>query len=238
MEKGFWLGAAVVSTVAVVLLIFFHKWAQQLPLLEAQQSFESVFVFFEKLFGFFGLMLVFRVVKHGGAQAILPVFAHQYVVVHTAFATGPEVFVLGELGIGDGLVTEFAVNLHHSQPGGEAENFGVGIFFPRQFEDSFFDSPCHAGFSECRRHDETAVGYVPAVAPCFNITKAYPHAISSSGDDSLAFIYFVGYILRAAFGNAGTTGFGAFGYFGGDGFGVANISGSSYTNDYILIVQL
>ena len=71
--------------------------------------------------------MVFRVVQHGRAHAILPFLAHEDLVVDTTLAAGPKGIVLGQLRIGHRFVTQLGIDLHDGKTRRQPEYLGVGI---------------------------------------------------------------------------------------------------------------
>src|SRR5690606_34703257 len=132
--------------------------------------------------------MVLRIVKHGSAEAVLPVLAHQDVVVHTALATCPEQFILRKLRICHWFIAEIGVDLHYCKSCSEAEKFRIGVLCTRQFEDSLLDLLCNTALPEFRRDDEAGVGNILAVTPGFDIAESYPASFGSERDHGFSFI--------------------------------------------------
>ena len=155
-------------------LIFLHERAQQLPLLETKQPFEALHILLEILLGLFGLIVVLGIEEHSGAHADLPLLAHEDLVVHTAFATGPEGLVLRELRIGNRLIAEIAVDLHYGEAGGESEDLRFRIFLPGEIEYFLLDGFGDTALTEFGRDDESRIGDIFAVAPGLDIAESHP----------------------------------------------------------------
>ena len=100
------------------------------------------------------ICLVGRIVKHGRAEAVFALFAHQNIVIDATFATGPESIVVGEFGVGDGFVAEFGVDFHDRQARGESKNLGLWVFGATEVKNAAFDEFGHTAFAEMRRNDE------------------------------------------------------------------------------------
>jgi len=161
-------------------------------------------MFFKILGRLFRLIMVFGIIEHGSTHTDLPFLAHEDLVVDTAFTAGPEILVLGEFGVGDGLIAQFGVDLHDGQPGGETEDLGIGVGLAAQFEDLFLDHLGQTALPEGRRDDEPRIGHIFPMAPGLDIAKAGPDALFRKSDDGLPFAHLLLDIVRAAFGNAGT----------------------------------
>lgn len=226
------------TAVAVLSSVFFQERPQQLPLLKLQQPLKPFLVFFEVLLCFFGFVVVFRIVEHGGTHTVLSFLAHQDLIVHTALAAGPESFILGQFRVGNRLVAQFAVDLHDRQAGGQPEYLGFGVFFPGKFEDAFFDGLRHTAFAVGRRYDQAAVSHVFAMAPGFNITEADPLILAGNGDHSFAFVDLLFNVIRAAGGDTGSAGGGRCCHFISDRPGVHFVRDRSYPDDYFLIIHV
>src|SRR6478736_2468999 len=97
--------------------------------------------------GFFGLIVIFGIIEHGRAQTVLSFLAHEDVVVDTALASGPELFILCELRVGHRLITQVAVDFHHGKTGSQSEDLGIGIFFSAQLKNSLLDGLGNSAFS-------------------------------------------------------------------------------------------
>jgi hypothetical protein len=180
--------------------------------------------------------MLFRIEEHGGAEAVLAALAHEDLVVDAALASGPEFLVGGKLGIGNGLIAEVAVDLHHGQTGGEAEDLGVGVFFAAQLEDAFLDALGHAALAPGRSYDQARVGHIFAL-PGLNIAEAHPFARGGEGDNGLAFFHFLSYVFGTALGDAGATGFGRGLHLVGDGLCIHCIRCGGYPDIYLLLLH-
>ena len=198
MEQRLGFAAAIVS------LIFFHEWLQQFPLFKTKQAFKALYIFFEKFFGFFRFIMILWVEKHSSAHAILSLLAHENVIIDTAFATGPECFVLGQFRIGHGFIAQVSVYFHDREAGGEAKYLCIRIFCPRQVKNSLLDGFGHATFSECGRDDQATVGNVFAMTPGFDVTKAHPLPVFGNGNDCFTLVYLCLDVLGTSLRYAGT----------------------------------
>jgi len=202
--------AAIAGFVLVLILIpvFLHEGAKKFPLFEAKEPFEPFHIFLEVFFGLLGLIVILGIEKHGGAHAILAVFAHEYLVVDAALASCPERFVLCEFGIGDRLVAEIRIDLHDGQAGRESEDLGLGIFLTGELEYFLLDRLGDTALAIGGYDDETGICHVFAMAPGFDITESDPVARFGNGDDSLSFLDLLFDIFGRSFGDAGPPGFG------------------------------
>src|SRR5438105_3648124 len=142
------------------------------------------------LLGLFGLVVILGIVEHGGAHTDLTFLAHEDLVVDTALAAGPEILVLGELGIGHGLVAELGVDLHDGQAGGEPEDLGFGVCLAAELEYLFLYLLCKTAFPELRGYDEAGVGDIFPVTPCLDVAEPGPDAVLGESYDRLALAHF------------------------------------------------
>jgi len=235
MQQGF--GSYTPAFFLVLVFIFFKERFEQFPLFKPQQSFKNGCIVRKEFFCFFGLIVIFWIIEHGSAHAVLSFFAHEDLIVDTAFTAGPESFVLREFGVSYGFIAEITVNFHDSETGCEPEYFCFRIFFPGEVEDLMFDGFCHPAFAELWGNDQAAVGNIFAMAPCFNIAKTNPFAFIGYGNYSFSFINFQGDIVGTSFRNACTPGFcRRFHFIHDDGREFFIVLGRNPDND-MLIVQ-
>lgn len=157
---------------------------------------------FKVLGRFFGFVVIFGIVKHGRTHADFSFLAGEDLVIDAALAPGPESFVLGKLGIGDGLITQLGIDLHHGQAGGEAEDLRFGIGLSAQRKDLLFDLLRQPAFPELMGYDQSRIGYVFPMAPGLDIAEAGPEAILGEGDHCLALAHLFLDIFGASFGDA------------------------------------
>ena len=130
---------AVGLTIAICRLMMFQERRQELPLFDTHKAFVQLGMFGEILLGLFGLVMILWIVEHGGTHTVLALLAHEYLVVDAAFTAGPEIFVLGKLGVGDGLIPQLRIDLHDGQTRGKTKDLGVGIGLAAELEDLLFD---------------------------------------------------------------------------------------------------
>ena len=50
-----------------------------------------------------------------------------------------ELFIIGKFGKGNRTIAQFVIDLHHGQTGGQAKDFGIGIFGTGKFECFLFN---------------------------------------------------------------------------------------------------
>ncbi len=156
--------------------------------------------------------------------------AHEDLIVHTAFAACPESFILCELGIGNGLISQFAVDLHHGEACSEAEDLGFRIFLSGEVEDLALDHFGQATFSEGRETISPELATYSAMAPGFDITKAGPDAILVEGDHGFSFAHFQLNIFGRSFSDARASCFGGGGHFITDDLSEAQMGFIGYKN--------
>src|ERR1700720_4183901 len=91
------------------------------------------------------------------------------------------------------------VQLHHSSPGGDAEDPGAGIAPARECKDLFFDSRRHPRLPIDRIHDQPAVRNILSITPGLYIRESRPsfiRPIHRNSNDGLPFINFLTEGLR------------------------------------------
>ncbi len=210
MAFGIFRAAASLAVVVTgfagvaVWLMMFQERRQQLPLFDPHKAFVQLGMFCKILLGFLRLVMILGVVEHGGTHTVLPLLAHKDLVVNTAFTAGPEVLVLGKLGVGDRLITQFGVDLHDGQARGKSKDLRVGIGLAAELEDLLFDLFGQPALTEVGRYDKPGIGYVFPMAPGFDIAETCPDAVLGKGDHRLAFPHFLLDIVGASFCNTGT----------------------------------
>lgn len=188
-------------------LMMFQERRQQLPLFDTHKAFVQLGMFGEILLGLLGLVMIFGIVEHGGTHTVLALLAHEDLVVDAAFTAGPEIFVLGKLGVGDGLITQLRIDLHDGQTRGKTKDLGIGIGLAAQLEDLLFDELSQTALAEVGRYDKTGIGHIFPMAPGLDIAEAGPDAVLGKGDHGLAFPHLLLDIFGTPFGNAGTSRF-------------------------------
>jgi len=187
---------------------------------------------------FFRFKMIGRIVQHGGTHAVLSFLAHEDVVVDTAFAARPKLFIIGEFRIGYRFVAQVGVDLHHREAGGEPEYFCMRVFFPAQLKDPFLDGFGNAAFAKFRRHDQTAVGHELVVPPGFDVAKPNPLAGRGKRDDRFAFIHLLNDVIGRTLGDTGAPGFGGSFHFIGDGGSVYIVSTAGNPYEDVICFQL
>ena len=201
---------AVVARLDRVLQAFrvvLHKRGQQLPLFDTHKPFVKLRVLFEVLGCLLGLIMVFGIIEHGRTHTVLPFLTHEDLIVDATLTACPEGIVLGQLGIGHWLITQFGVDLHHRQTRGQTKDLGFRVGLAAQLEYFFLYLFRQSAFPETGGDDKPRVGDVFAMTPGFDITETGPDAVVSKGNDGLSFADLFFYIFRAPFGNPGTPGF-------------------------------
>src|SRR4030095_13434837 len=134
--------------------------------------------------------MIFRIVEHCSAHAVLSLLAHQDFVVHAALTTCPEGIVLCEFRVSDRLISQITVDLHYSEARGKTKDLCFRIFLAAQCEYLLLDRLCQPAFAESRGNDQSGVGYIFAMAPCFDITETCPDTVLVKGDDGFSFFHF------------------------------------------------
>lgn|SRR5690554_821483 len=114
------------GTGATLSIIVSFLASQKYMTLKLQPSFIYLLLLWRLKIGFL-LLLPCRIVKHTCTETVLTVGTEQNVVVDTALTTLPEILIIGKLRKGNGLVSEFRVDLHHCQTGSKTEDLGVGV---------------------------------------------------------------------------------------------------------------
>jgi hypothetical protein len=205
-----------------------HERGQEFPLFDAHKPLVEFGMFLKILRCFLRFVMILGIVEHSRAHADLPFLAHEDIVVDAAFAAGPEGLILRELGIGDGLVAQFGIDLHDGQTRREAENFRFGIRLAAELEDLFFDLFGEAALSKARRYDQPGISHVLPVTPGLDIAEASPYIVIGEGDDRLALAHFLLNVIRASFSDAGPPGFRGGLHFVADDTGEILVGGISY----------
>ena len=152
--------------------IFFSKGFKNLSF-ELEQSFKHLVFFFKEFFCFFRLVMIFWIIQHRRTHTILSFLAHEYFIIHATFATGPECFILCQLGISNRFITKFTVDFHYGKTGSKTKYFCIRIFFSRQVKYLFLDAFATPLFLYSGATIKPLLAtYSPF--PCFDITKANP----------------------------------------------------------------
>jgi len=188
-------------------IVVFKEGGEELPLLDTHKAFVQLGMFGKILLGLFGLIVILGIIEHGGAHTVLALLAHEDLVVDAALTAGPEILVLGELGIGYGLIAKLGVDLHNGQAGGEAKDLGFGVCFPAELEYFFLYLFGKTALPELGGYDEAGVSDILPVAPGLDITESGPDAILCEGYDSLAVAHFLLDIVGTPLGDTGASGF-------------------------------
>lgn len=199
-------GPAIGAGLVVGWLVMFEERREELPLFDTHKAFVQLGMFGKILLGLLGLVMILGIVEHGGAHTVLSFLAHKDLVVDTAFTAGPEGVVLGELGVGHGLVAELGVDLHDGQAGGEAKDLGFGVCLPAELEYLFLYLFGKAAFPELGGYDQAGVGDIFPMTPCFDIAEPRPDTVLGEGYDRLAIAHFLLDVVGAPFGNTGASG--------------------------------
>src|SRR5579863_9215316 len=155
--------------------------------------------------GLLRFIMVFRVIQHGCAHTVLPLLAHQDIIVDTAFAARPERIVLGQLGIGHRLITQVRVDLHDGKPRCQTKDLCVRIGCPAEPEDLAFDLFGKPAFAEGGCDDKAGIGDIFAVAPGLDIAEPGPDTVFCEGNDGFTLPHLLLDIVRAPFGNTGAS---------------------------------
>ena len=192
------------ASVGVLFGFVTHKRGQEFPLFDTHEPFVKFGVLFKVLCGLFGLVVIFGIIEHGGTHTVLSFFAHEDLVVDAALAAGPEGFILGKLGVGNGFVTQFGVDLHDGQTGGEPEDFRFGVGLAAQFEYHFLYLFGESALPEGGCNNKTGVGDIFPMAPGFYITESGPDAILCERDHCFSLPHFLLDVFGTSFGDAGT----------------------------------
>ena len=95
--------------------LFLLQNFQQPALFDLHEPFINLGIVIEILCGFNRFVMICRIEKHGGTKTVLSFLAHQYIVIHTAFTSGPELVVIRQFGVGNGLISQFRIDLHNSK---------------------------------------------------------------------------------------------------------------------------
>jgi len=199
-------GAAVAGLAAVVAwLVMFEEGGEELPLFDTHKAFVQLGMFCKILLGLFGFVVILGIVEHGGAHTVLTLFAHEDLIVDTALTAGPEILVLGELGVGHGLVAELGIDLHDGQTGGETEDLGFGVCLTAELEYLFLYLFGKTAFPELGGYDKAGVGDIFPVTPGLDVAEPGPDAVLGEGYDRLALAHFLLDVVGAPFGNTGAS---------------------------------
>ena len=146
-------------------------------------------------------LIMRRVEQHGRAEAIFPIFALQNRVVDAAGATVPELIVIGQFRIGNRVIAQFVIDLHHGQTGSQSEEFRTFELLERQEEGQGLDRLGEAQLTELGIDDQTRVGYIVAMAPAFDVAETGPGSVFVQRDHGFAVPHFTGNIFRGTFGD-------------------------------------
>lgn len=155
-----------------------------------------------------------RVKQHGGAEAVFVLFALENREVDATFAPFPEGFVVGQFAEDHGSVSEFVVDLHDGETGGQSEEFCPRELDQREEEGFGFNSFGQPQLAEFRIDNESGVRYVGAMPPAFDVAESSPASVFVESHDSFTFTHFRRYVLGCTFGDAGTASFGGLGHLG------------------------
>src|SRR6185295_8597249 len=86
--------------------------------------------------------------------AILLLIAFQMRLVHAAVAALPELRILGQIAIGNGLEAELLVHVLDLMRQREAHDRGIGPALARELEEQLLDLPREAAAAELGRDDQ------------------------------------------------------------------------------------
>src|SRR5260221_296639 len=145
---------------------------------------------FSFLFLLFLLCFFRRIIEHCGAHTILAFLTHQYIIVHAALASFPELVIDCQFRIGHRFVSQIRIDFHYCQPCGESEDLGIRVFFSRKSKHLLFDLLGHTALAESRSHNQSAVGHKLFVLPGFDVAEAHPLTGISQSNHGLTFFNF------------------------------------------------
>ena len=89
-----------------------------------------------------------RIVEHGGADAVFPACAVEYIHIDATLTTTPKCLIVGEVGKCNRLIAQLCVHRHHRRTAREREYLGVRPSGARERESHILDFLCHAKMAE------------------------------------------------------------------------------------------
>ena len=156
--------------------------------------------------GNLGRQILFGVVQHARADAVLASRSVQHIHIDAAFASTPESLVVCKISEGDRLISQLSIHGHYGRSAGERENFGMWPSSSCQSERHVLDFLSNAKMTIVWMYNESRGGDILFVAPRLDIAKS-GEVLAFECNHSLCLFHLCGKVFMSSLCDTGASHF-------------------------------